>query len=92
MKVSTVLTAVMFSTAATAAPLNCDRYALSKRLPVSFQEIASAQLVGAELFVLTNQICTCDNKPAVDRRLGKPAPLDVNWSCRPTTSDERRGD
>src|SRR5262245_62074407 len=74
-----------------AAEQSCDRYATLKRLPDSFEEIASAELVGGlELFVLTDGACTCDNMPALHRKWGKPAPQDVNWSCRTATPDERR--
>ena len=69
----------------------CDRYATLKRLPDSFEEIASALFAGGlGLFVLTDGACTCDNRPALDREWGKPAPQNVNWSCRTATPDERR--
>jgi len=72
---------------------SCDRYATLKRLPDSFEEIASGLFVGGlELFVLTDGTCTCDNMPAVDRKRGKSAPQNVNWSCRKATPDERRND
>ena len=73
-----------------AAEQSCDRYATLKRLPDSFEEIASADLIRAELFVLTDGTCTCDNGPAVDRKFGKSVPQNVNWSCRNATPDERR--
>ena len=72
-----------------AAEQSCDRYAALRRLPGSFEEIASADLVKAELFVLTDGTCTCENMPAVNRKLGKPAPDGINWSCREATSEER---
>jgi len=76
-----------------AAEQSCDRYATLKRLPDSFEEIASGLFAGGlELFVLTDGTCTCDNMPAVDRKRGKPAPQNVNWSCRTSTPHERRND
>jgi hypothetical protein len=94
MMLSAVLNLAMpIAIAASTAEPNCSRYAAMRRLPVEFEEIASADLVGgAELFILTDGSCTCDNKPAVDRRLGKPAPIGVNWSCRPAAPDERRSE
>jgi hypothetical protein len=77
---------------ANAAEQNCDQYAALNRLPDSFEEIASGDLGKAEFFVLTDRRCTCDNEPAVSRRLGKPAPQKINWSCRESTPDERRSD
>jgi hypothetical protein len=72
------------------AEQSCDRYATFKRLPDSFEEIASGLLAGGlEFFVLTDGACTCDSRPAVDRKRGKPAPQNVNWSCRKATPDER---
>jgi hypothetical protein len=72
-----------------AAELSCAHYAVFKRLPSSFQEIASGDLVGGpELFVLSNGQCTCDNGPAISRYFGRPAPLSENWSCRHASGDE----
>jgi len=69
----------------------CDRHATLKRLPDSFEEIASALFAdGLELFVLTDGACTCDSMPALNRKWGKPAPQNVNWSCRAATPEERR--
>ena len=85
---SIAVTAVI-ATATSAAEHNCDRYAALKRLPYRFEEIASGDLGKAELFVLTDRTCTCDNTPAVARMLGKPALQNVNWSCRAATPDER---
>ena len=73
--------------AVVAAEQGCDRYAALRRLPSSFEEIASADLVKAELFVLTDGTCTCENMPAVNRKLGKPAPDGINWSCRLASSE-----
>ena len=80
---------ILLSATATAEPA-CDRYATVERLPDGFIEIASGDFGKAELFVLTNGICTCSNDPAVSRRLGKSAPDKINWSCRAATDDERR--
>jgi hypothetical protein len=78
--------------AASAVEQNCDQYGALNRLPNDFEEIASADLGKAELFILTDGKYTCDNRPAVDRKLGKPAPQNINWSCREATPDERRTD
>ena len=72
-----------------AAELSCDRYAMFKRLPDSFKMIGSAILPRAELFILTDGACTCENTPAVDRKLGKSVPQDLNWRCRKAIPDER---
>jgi hypothetical protein len=72
------------------AEQSCDLYAALKRLPASFEEIASADLGKVEVFYLTDGKCTCDNTPAAYRTLGKPAPQNVNWSCRTATAAERR--
>ena len=72
--------------------VGCDRYAALDRLPNRFEEIASGDLGKAEVFVFTDGTCTCDNKPAVDRRLGKPTSQTSKWSCRAATRDERRSD
>jgi hypothetical protein len=82
----------MEATLVAAAQQRCDRYAALIRLPDAFEEIASGDLVGAELFVLTDGVCTCDNTPAIDRWLGKRASAGINWSCRAATPDERRRD
>jgi hypothetical protein len=72
---------------------SCDRHATLERLPDSFEEIASGLFAGGlEHFVRTDGTCTCDNMPAVDRKRGKPAPQNVNWSCRTAAPDERRND
>jgi hypothetical protein len=72
-----------------AAELSCVHYAVFKKLPSTFQEIASGDLVaGPEMFVLSNGYCTCDNGPAISRHFGRPAPLGENWSCRYASGDE----
>lgn len=72
--------------------LSCAHYAVFKKLPSSFQEVASGDLVtGLETFVLSNGYCTCDNGPAISRHFGRPAPLGENWSCRPSSDDELVG-
>jgi hypothetical protein len=72
-----------------AAELSCAHYAVFKKLPSSFQEIASGDLVGGpEIFVLSNGQCTCNNGPAISRHFGRPAPLGENWSCRHASGDE----
>ena len=91
---SAVLSVAIVPTAiaASAAEPDCIRYAAMRRLPIEFEETASADLFGAELFILTDGTCTCDNRPAVDRYLGKPAPKNINWFCRAAASDEQRRD
>lgn len=72
-----------------AAELSCAHYAVFKKLPSSFQEIASGDLVGGpEIFVLSKGQCTCENGPAISRHSGRPAPLGENWSCRYASGDE----
>jgi hypothetical protein len=88
-----IAVAAAIATATNAAEESCDRYAGLKRPPPDqFEEIAIADFGVAELFVLSDGKCTCDNRPAVARALGKPAPENINWSCRVATSDERRND
>jgi len=83
--------AALFGVAADAQAQNCDQYVALKRLPDRFAEVASALLTsGLEIFVLSDGRCTCDNTPAVNRRLGKPAPQSDDWVCREATADERR--
>jgi hypothetical protein len=84
--------AVAIAAAANAADQDCDRYAALQRLPDRFEEIASSDLGKVEFFILSDGRCTCDNAPAVNRQLGKPAPQNVSWSCRVATPDERRSD
>ena len=74
---------------AVTAELSCARYAVFNKLPSSFQEIASGDLVGGpEIFVLSNGHCTCDNGPTVSRHYNRPAPLGETWSCRHASGDE----
>ncbi|UZE47231.1 hypothetical protein ONR75_19920 [Rhodopseudomonas sp. P2A-2r] len=76
------------SPAVVAAELSCAHYAVFKKLPNGFREIASGSLVGgAEIFVLSNGYC-CDNGPALSRYSGRPAPLGEHWSCRHASGDE----
>ena len=88
---STAVAAVIAGTAS-ASEQSCDRYAALDRLPDRFEEIASGDLGKAEFFVLTDGRCTCDNTPAVNRKLGRPAIQQFNWSCHVATPDERRSD
>jgi hypothetical protein len=92
LSISTISLAAAIGAASSAVEQSCDRYAALNRLPDRFEEIASGDFGKAELFVLTDGTCTCDNKPAVDRVLGKPAPKDVNWLCNTATAEERRND
>jgi hypothetical protein len=87
-----IVGAAAIATATSAAGQSCDQYAAFNRLPDRFEQIASGDLGKAELFVLTDGVCTCDNTPAVNRKLGKPAPQEINWSCHVATPDERRSD
>jgi hypothetical protein len=85
------LFAVAISVAPSEAQQSCDSYATLEQLPDRFAEIASALLEGdAEVFIMTDGACTCSNDPAVDRHFGKPAPQDINWSCRNATPDEQK--
>jgi hypothetical protein len=79
----------MFSLAGATAAAACEQYIAAERLPGGFVEIASGDLGKAELFMLTDGTCTCDNLPAVSRVLGKPVQDGVNWTCRVASSDER---
>jgi hypothetical protein len=94
--------AIAICAAPTAAEQSCEGYATLKRLPDSFVEIASALSEGREagdeagpratieLFILTDGACTCTNEPAVDRKLGKSVPQNINWSCRKAKPDEQK--
>jgi hypothetical protein len=89
---------VLIGTANAAEP-SCDQYSTLRRLPDRFMQVMSAQLgrapgsgkpTSAELFVLTDGVCTCENQPSVDRYFyGKDVPAGVNWSCRAADSDDR---
>jgi len=70
---------------------NCEQFAHLRRLPNSFEEIASASLAKGELFVMSNGECTCKNTPAVDRLLGKAVDERVNWACKSATAEDRQG-
>jgi len=75
--------------AANAAEPSCGQYSALKRLPDKFMEVASGDLGYAELFILSDGVCTCENTPSIDRRRGRVVSTDVNWTCRAATSDER---
>ena len=92
MRLLGISAAVAIAAAANAADQDCDRYAALQRLPDRFEEIASGDIGKVELFILSDGKCTCANTPAVNRRLDKPAPQNVNWSCRMARPDERRSD
>ena len=74
---------------AAASAQECEKYQSLRSLPDGFVQIAAAELVKGEFFVLTDGVCTCDNLPAVNRGVNKPAPQGVNWACRAADSDER---
>ncbi|UZE49852.1 hypothetical protein ONR75_03390 [Rhodopseudomonas sp. P2A-2r] len=83
------ITGLIGSAAVFAAELGCAHYAAFKKLPNGFREIASGSLVGgAEIFVLSNGSCTCDNGPALSRHFGRPTPQGEHWSCRDASGDE----
>ena len=88
--VSSVALTMLIRLSAEAAEIGCGQYVTAKRLPDTFNEIASGLLRNAEFFVLTNGTCNCDNGPAIARKFGRPAAIDANWSCRAATDDERR--
>ena len=90
--ISGTAAAIAIAAAANASDQDCDRYAALDRLPDRFEEIASGDFGEVELFILSDGKCTCANTPAVNRRLDKPAPQNVNWSCRMARPDERRSD
>jgi hypothetical protein len=88
---SLALVAAIGTAANSVAPI-CNQYSTLNRLPDSFEEIGRGDLGYAEVFVLSDGVCACDNTPSIDRRRGKPVLADVNWSCRAATSDERGDD
>ena len=92
LSISAIALAAAFGASPITAEQSCDRYAALNRLPDRFEEIASGDLGKVEFFVLTDGTCTCENKPAIDRVLGRPTPKDVNWSCHIATAEERRSD
>jgi hypothetical protein len=69
----------------------CEQFTQRRRLPDKFEEIASASLAKGELFVMSDGECTCVNRPAVDRLLGKTVDEGSNWTCKFATSEERKG-
>jgi hypothetical protein len=71
---------------------DCELYTSLGQLPSGFEMIAGGDLGKAELFVLSDGVCTCMNQPAVDRELGKSLVSGANWSCRPATPDEHRSE
>jgi hypothetical protein len=80
------------SPAMTAAGLSvCEQFTRLRRLPDSFEEIASAQLVKGELFFMSDGECTCVNRPAVDRLLGRAVDEGLNWTCKSATDEDRQG-
>ncbi len=54
-----VLAVMSLGTTAHAADQSCHQYSSYQRLPGTFREIASAELSGMELFVMSNGNCTC---------------------------------
>ena len=87
--VGLAITGLIGSAAVFAAELGCAHYAAFKKLPNGFREIASGSLVGgAEIFVLSNGSCTCDNGPALSRHFRRPTPQGEHWSCRDASGDE----
>lgn len=60
-------------------------------LPQDFKTISEAAVGPVPLTMKSNGHCTCNDTPAVQRRLGQQEPAGVNWACYAADAEDSKG-